>query len=95
MSGIPGSGKTTFVSQLVQKVNENHRKKGATQDIAIAVSMDGYHLPKSALDMMEVGVARFEDYSVQYLTVFRRILKKHTLDVGPTLPLIPMALLVS
>ncbi|KAI9288304.1 P-loop containing nucleoside triphosphate hydrolase protein [Umbelopsis sp. AD052] len=53
VSGIPGSGKTTFVHKLVQKVNDNYRKKGATQDIAIAVSMDGYHLPKSALDRME------------------------------------------
>ncbi|KAJ2960326.1 hypothetical protein NQZ79_g4283 [Umbelopsis isabellina] len=53
VSGIPGSGKTTFVNQLVQIVNNEHKKKGSSQDIAIAVSMDGYHLPKAALDKLE------------------------------------------
>lgn len=56
MSGIPGSGKTTFVNQLVRILNEEHRNKGAKQDIAIAVSMDGYHLPKSSLDKMKVSI---------------------------------------
>lgn len=54
VSGIPGSGKTTFVNKLVHKLNENNRTNGASDDIAIAVSMDGYHLPKSSLDRMEV-----------------------------------------
>ncbi|GAB5586734.1 hypothetical protein Unana1_01634 [Umbelopsis nana] len=53
VSGIPGSGKTTFVNKLVRKLNENNRTNGANDDIAIAVSMDGYHLPKSSLDRME------------------------------------------
>jgi tRNA uridine 5-carbamoylmethylation protein Kti12 len=56
VSGIPGSGKTTFVNQLVRILNEEHRNKGAKQDIAIAVSMDGYHLPKSSLDKMKVSI---------------------------------------
>jgi hypothetical protein len=42
------------VNQLVRIINEDHRNKGASQDIAIAVPMDGYHLPKSALDRLEV-----------------------------------------
>ncbi|KAH8547640.1 P-loop containing nucleoside triphosphate hydrolase protein [Umbelopsis sp. PMI_123] len=53
ISGIPGSGKTTFVNHLVQKLNDNYHKNNVGEDIAIAVSMDGYHLPKAALDRME------------------------------------------
>lgn len=41
VSGIPGSGKTTLVNQLVREFNN---------DSIAVVPMDGFHLPKSKLD---------------------------------------------
>ncbi|CAI2166006.1 1455_t:CDS:2 [Funneliformis geosporum] len=44
-AGIPGSGKTTLANNLVQVVNNLVGKQ-----IAINISMDGYHYPKKILD---------------------------------------------
>ncbi|KAF0526960.1 P-loop containing nucleoside triphosphate hydrolase protein [Gigaspora margarita] len=45
IAGIPGSGKSTLAKTLVERVNELVGK-----NVAIAVSMDGYHYPKKTLD---------------------------------------------
>ena len=50
VSGIPGSGKTTFVNQIVNEFNEQCHKNGHKNNPCIAISMDGFHLPKSKLD---------------------------------------------
>jgi pantothenate kinase len=47
--GLPGSGKSTLASKFVDAVN-----KRMNADIAIALSMDGFHLTKAAL-------AQFDD----------------------------------
>jgi pantothenate kinase len=43
--GEPGSGKTTFCAQLVRAINA-----ALGDGVAVALSMDGFHLPRSALD---------------------------------------------
>lgn len=50
VSGIPGSGKTTFVNQIVNEFNEQCHKNGYKNNPCIAISMDGFHLPKFKLD---------------------------------------------
>jgi pantothenate kinase len=47
--GLPGSGKSTLAAKLVDAVNE-----GANFQLAVALSMDGFHLSKAAL-------AQFDD----------------------------------
>ncbi|KAI8970245.1 P-loop containing nucleoside triphosphate hydrolase protein [Mycotypha africana] len=47
VSGVPGSGKTTFVNKFVEDFNKHH-----PGDTVVAISMDGFHLPKAALDKM-------------------------------------------
>ena len=42
--GLPGSGKSTLSEKLVQSVNDRTKAK-----IAVALSMDGFHLTKVAL----------------------------------------------
>jgi pantothenate kinase len=42
--GLPGSGKSTLAAQLVDAVNERTNSK-----VAVALSMDGFHLTKAAL----------------------------------------------
>ena len=42
--GLPGSGKSTLAAKLVDAVNERINSK-----IAVALSMDGFHLTKAAL----------------------------------------------
>jgi UPF0176 protein len=44
LAGLPGSGKTIFSNELVNKVNVESRF-----EIAIALGMDGFHLSKSQL----------------------------------------------
>lgn len=46
VSGIPGSGKTTLVNQIVDEFNATHSDKKP----CIAIPMDGFHLYKSQLD---------------------------------------------
>lgn len=50
VSGIPGSGKTTFVNQIVNEFNEQCYKNGYKNNPCISISMDGFHLPKFKLD---------------------------------------------
>ena len=47
ISGIPGSGKTTLVAEVVRTLRASHGKHWA-----VALPMDGFHLPRSALDEM-------------------------------------------
>ena len=42
--GLPGSGKSTLAAKLVEAVNER-----TNSNIAVALSMDGFHLTKAAL----------------------------------------------
>lgn len=42
--GLPGSGKSTMAEKLVQSVNER-----TSSQVAVALSMDGFHLSKAAL----------------------------------------------
>jgi pantothenate kinase len=49
VSGIPGSGKTTFVNLLVNEFNKRYNHK-YENDVIIGISMDGFHLPKSTLN---------------------------------------------
>ncbi len=42
--GLPGSGKSTLAAQLVEAVNQR-----TDSQTAVALSMDGFHLPKSEL----------------------------------------------
>lgn len=51
IAGIAGSGKSTLAHRVADQINKN---MGCTKDepIALVVGMDGYHLPKSALDKM-------------------------------------------
>lgn len=44
LSGLPGSGKSTAAAQWVQQVNLQ-----TGTDVAAALGMDGFHLPKAAL----------------------------------------------
>ena len=54
LAGVPGSGKTTRASQLADTVN--HRTKPGT--VAV-LSMDGFHLPKAALQRFPNPAAAF------------------------------------
>ncbi|KAG9231087.1 P-loop containing nucleoside triphosphate hydrolase protein [Amylocarpus encephaloides] len=45
LAGPPGSGKTTIADQVVQRLNAT-----STTPFAAVLPMDGFHLPRSALD---------------------------------------------
>ena len=70
--GIPASGKTTLANAVVERINQLHGthphahvldtetgNNDHSSDIAICVSQDGWHLPRSALD-------QFEDVELAY-----------------------------
>ncbi|KAN0063028.1 hypothetical protein ACQY0O_004191 [Thecaphora frezii] len=46
ISGVPGSGKSTFAHRLVHRLNRSH------PSLAVLIGMDGWHLPRSALSQM-------------------------------------------
>jgi pantothenate kinase len=50
--GLPGSGKSTLAAKLVEAVNEH-----TNSNIAVALSMDGFHLSKAALAQFPDPVA--------------------------------------
>lgn len=47
ISGVPGSGKTTLVAQLVRTLRSSHGDGWVA-----ALPMDGFHLPRSTLDKL-------------------------------------------
>lgn len=62
LAGPPGAGKSTVSKEVTKRVNalwlqtnsSVERESGTTQtDVAIALPMDGFHLYRSQLDMME------------------------------------------
>lgn len=61
LAGPPGAGKSTLAIEVVRKLNmvmseKESRKKNSynSDDFAIVVPMDGFHLYRSQLDAMEV-----------------------------------------
>ncbi|XP_020275655.1 putative uridine kinase C227.14 isoform X2 [Asparagus officinalis] len=55
LAGPPGAGKTTVASEVVFRLNKLWALKASTQsdDIATVLPMDGFHLYRSQLDVME------------------------------------------
>ncbi|KAJ5821372.1 uncharacterized protein N7525_010656 [Penicillium rubens] len=47
IAGIPGSGKTTLAKAVVERLNE---MDGSVCHHAMCIPMDGFHLPRAALD---------------------------------------------
>ncbi|KAG8815269.1 hypothetical protein FRC19_001135 [Serendipita sp. 401] len=53
LSGIPASGKSSLAHAIVNKLNQLHRSASLdSNDIAIVVGLDGWHLPRSTLAAM-------------------------------------------
>ncbi|KAF4122007.1 Phosphoribulokinase uridine kinase family protein [Geosmithia morbida] len=54
LSGIPGSGKTTFSDAIVSRVNDLYRKRHGSPEStpAVVVPMDGFHLYRTELAAM-------------------------------------------
>ncbi|PVU98491.1 hypothetical protein BB559_001536 [Furculomyces boomerangus] len=58
IAGIPGSGKTTISEKVVQLINKNWSlSQNDNTEVAISLSMDGFHFPKSYLDKMDAKLA--------------------------------------
>ncbi|CAG8961356.1 hypothetical protein HYFRA_00013817 [Hymenoscyphus fraxineus] len=49
LAGPPGSGKTTIADHVVQRLNST---TNATEPLAVVLPMDGFHLPRSTLDVL-------------------------------------------
>jgi pantothenate kinase len=79
VSGIPGSGKTTFVNQIVNEFNEQCYKNGYINNPCIAISMDGFHFPKFKLNekmyLRRGAYCTFDSYK---LLNFLKYLKKES-----------------
>jgi pantothenate kinase len=70
IAGVPGAGKSTFASALVEKINEVH------PDIARLIPMDGFHFTNEQLD--EQGLRSFkgapQTFDAQaYIALLRRV----------------------
>lgn len=52
LCGIPGSGKSQLASHVVQMLNKQNARRGALNDVAIVVGMDGWHLSRAQLERM-------------------------------------------
>ncbi|KAF9221267.1 P-loop containing nucleoside triphosphate hydrolase protein [Gyrodon lividus] len=53
IAGVPASGKSSFATRLVQQINALLAGNGQKQDQAILVGLDGWHLTRAQLDVME------------------------------------------
>ncbi|KAL1305562.1 hypothetical protein AAFC00_007168 [Neodothiora populina] len=57
VSGIPGSGKTTLASKVVKRLNELHHENSPglaqSEQLAVFIPMDGYHLSREQLSSMQ------------------------------------------
>lgn len=77
VGGIPGSGKTTFVNNLVKDFNKKNK-----ENVIIAISMDGFHIPKSILNTFynkeEAYIRRgvYWTFDVNGIINFLNLLKK-------------------
>eukprot|EP01018_Ginkgo_biloba_P003823 Gb_31224 [translate_table: standard] len=81
LAGPPGSGKSTLANEVVHRLNVlwhqrdsgiNHQIEPA--DIAVVVPMDGFHLYRSQLDMMERKLMQEEEVrSVFCMAVVEKI----------------------
>ncbi|KAI0782179.1 P-loop containing nucleoside triphosphate hydrolase protein [Abortiporus biennis] len=50
ISGVPASGKSTLAQTIVDKINHSHSTNDNTEEIAILVGLDGWHLTRAQLD---------------------------------------------
>ncbi|RYR51389.1 hypothetical protein Ahy_A06g026399 isoform D [Arachis hypogaea] len=63
LAGPPGAGKSTLAHEVVSRVNKLWPERASSMDsqvqppdVAIVVPMDGFHLYRSELDVMEVSI---------------------------------------
>ena len=52
IAGIPGSGKTTTASRVVELLNTEFSPLSSSIPRAALLSMDGFHLPRATLDQL-------------------------------------------
>ncbi|KAL4254946.1 P-loop containing nucleoside triphosphate hydrolase [Abortiporus biennis] len=50
ISGVPASGKSTLAQTIVDMINHSHSTNDNTEEIAILVGLDGWHLTRAQLD---------------------------------------------
>lgn len=43
IAGIPGSGKTTFATRLVNAINNNYKPDNDSHNIAVLIGLDGWY----------------------------------------------------
>lgn len=58
LAGPPGAGKTTVASEVACRLNKLWSQKASmhSDDVAIMLPLDGFHLYRSQLDAMEVSI---------------------------------------
>ncbi|KAL2848863.1 P-loop containing nucleoside triphosphate hydrolase protein [Aspergillus pseudoustus] len=52
IAGAPGSGKTTLATAVVARLNTMKNTSTQKNHVALLMSMDGFHLPRSTLDAL-------------------------------------------
>ncbi|KAK2765121.1 hypothetical protein FQN54_008820 [Arachnomyces sp. PD_36] len=52
IAGGPGSGKTTVANNVVRRINASQQNGQKQSQLAVCVSMDGFHLPRASLDAL-------------------------------------------
>lgn len=67
LCGPPGAGKSTVASQVASRVNELWVQRSSffnelveSPEVAIVVPMDGFHLYRHQLDVMEVDTLKLK-----------------------------------